>query len=34
VFFDGVGPDVSDAEMRAITDRHPVFLVEIGPAAA
>jgi deazaflavin-dependent oxidoreductase (nitroreductase family) len=33
VFFDGVGPDASDADMRAITDRHPVFLVETGTHA-
>ena len=31
VFFDGVGPDSSDEELRAIADRHPVFRVE--PAA-
>jgi deazaflavin-dependent oxidoreductase (nitroreductase family) len=34
VFFDGVGPDASDADMRAIVDRHPVFLVEAGLATA
>ncbi len=34
VFFDGVGPDSDDAEMRAIADRHPVFLVETESAAA
>jgi deazaflavin-dependent oxidoreductase (nitroreductase family) len=28
VFFDGVGPDSSDDEMRAIADRHPVFRVD------
>ena len=28
VFFDGVGPDASDDELRAIADRHPVFLVD------
>ena len=28
VFFDGIGPDSSDAEIGAIADRHPVFLVE------
>ncbi len=27
VFFEGVGPDSSDDELRAITERHPVFLV-------
>ena len=25
VFFDGVGPDSSDSEIAAITDRHPAF---------
>lgn len=25
MFFDGVGPDSSDADLRAIADRHPVF---------
>ena len=25
MFFDGVGPDSTDAEMQAIADRHPVF---------
>ncbi len=33
VFFDGVSPDSSDDELRAIVDRHPVFLVERGAAA-
>jgi deazaflavin-dependent oxidoreductase (nitroreductase family) len=33
VFFDGVGPDASDADIRAITDRHPVFLVDIDTRA-
>ena len=28
VFFDGVGPDASDEELRGIADRHPVFRVE------
>jgi len=28
VFFEGVGPDASDDELRAIADRHPVFRVE------
>ena len=32
VFFGGVGPDSTDAELRAIADRHPIFLVE-GAAA-
>jgi deazaflavin-dependent oxidoreductase (nitroreductase family) len=27
VFFDGVGPGASDAELTAIADRHPVFEV-------
>lgn len=26
-FFDGVGPDSTDAELAAIADRHPVFAV-------
>ena len=25
MFFDGVGPDSSDAEFAAVADRHPVF---------
>jgi deazaflavin-dependent oxidoreductase (nitroreductase family) len=28
VFFDGVGPDASEEELRAIADRHPVFRVD------
>jgi deazaflavin-dependent oxidoreductase (nitroreductase family) len=32
VFFEGVGPDASDEELRAIADRHPVF--RVTPAAA
>lgn len=32
VFFDGVGPDSSDEELRAIAPRHPVFRIET-PAA-
>jgi deazaflavin-dependent oxidoreductase (nitroreductase family) len=28
VFFEGVGPNATDAELRAIADRHPVFHVE------
>ena len=32
VFFDGVGPDSSDEELRAIADRHPVFRVDIETA--
>jgi deazaflavin-dependent oxidoreductase (nitroreductase family) len=28
VFFEGVGPDSSEAELRAIADRHPVFRVD------
>jgi deazaflavin-dependent oxidoreductase (nitroreductase family) len=27
MFFDGVGPDASDDELRAIAPKHPVFLV-------
>ena len=27
VFFDGVGPDSSDAEISAIASRHPVFVL-------
>jgi deazaflavin-dependent oxidoreductase (nitroreductase family) len=34
VFFDGVGPDSSDDELRAILDRHPVFEIETTTAAA
>jgi deazaflavin-dependent oxidoreductase (nitroreductase family) len=34
VFFDGVGPDSSADEVRAILDRHPVFKVETPAAAA
>jgi deazaflavin-dependent oxidoreductase (nitroreductase family) len=29
VFFDGVGPDSTDEELRAIADKHPVFEVGI-----
>ncbi|MFB7513613.1 nitroreductase family deazaflavin-dependent oxidoreductase [Streptomyces sp. NPDC056144] len=33
VFFDGVGPDSSDEELRAIAPKHPVFRVTTtGPA--
>jgi deazaflavin-dependent oxidoreductase (nitroreductase family) len=28
VFFEGVGPDSSDNELRAIIDRHPVFHID------
>ena len=28
-FFDGVGPEASDAELLAIADRHPVFAITI-----
>ncbi len=28
VFFEGVGPDSTDDELRAIADKHPVFRVE------
>jgi hypothetical protein len=31
VFFDGVGPDSSDAEILAITDKHPAFEVTSMP---
>jgi hypothetical protein len=34
VFFEGVGPDASDEELRAIADRHPVFHVETAPVGA
>ena len=34
VFFDGVGPDSSDDELRAILDRHPVFQIDTVPQAA
>src|SRR5258706_8902260 len=34
VFFDGVGPDASDEELRAIADRHPVFHVGTTPVGA
>jgi len=35
VFFDGVGPDSTDEEIRAIADKHPVFLIETAdPASA
>ncbi|MFJ6246826.1 MULTISPECIES: nitroreductase family deazaflavin-dependent oxidoreductase [unclassified Streptomyces] len=37
VFFDGVGPDSSDAELRAAAPKHPVFRITTtgfaGPAA-
>jgi deazaflavin-dependent oxidoreductase (nitroreductase family) len=28
MFFDGVGPDASDDEIRAIAHKHPVFLLD------
>jgi deazaflavin-dependent oxidoreductase (nitroreductase family) len=34
VFFDGIGPDSSDDELRAILDRHPVFHIDTAPKAA
>ena len=34
VFFDGVGPDASDDELRAIGDRHPVFRIDTAPTGA
>lgn len=30
VFFDGVGPDSTDAELAAIATRHPVFCIEVA----
>ena len=30
-FFDGVGPDSTDVELRAIAARHPVFAVQTQP---
>ena len=30
-FFDGVGPDASDDELREIAPRHPVFVIECPP---
>jgi deazaflavin-dependent oxidoreductase (nitroreductase family) len=32
VFFDGVGPDASDDELRAIGPKHPVFKIETSRA--
>jgi deazaflavin-dependent oxidoreductase (nitroreductase family) len=32
VFFDGVGPDASDAELLGIAGRHPVFRIASGSA--
>ena len=32
VFFEGVGPDSTDAELAAITGKHPIF--ELAPVAA
>ena len=34
VFFEGVGPDASDEELRTIADRHPVFHVGTTPVGA
>jgi deazaflavin-dependent oxidoreductase (nitroreductase family) len=31
VFFDGVGPDSTDDQIRAIADKHPVFQLETAP---
>jgi len=31
VFFDGVGPDSTDEQIRGIAPRHPVFLLEAAP---
>ena len=33
VFFDGVGPDSTDEQLRAIAPRHPAFEVEAPPPA-
>lgn len=33
-FFDGVGPDASEAELAAAAVRHPVFAVTIGRAVS
>jgi deazaflavin-dependent oxidoreductase (nitroreductase family) len=33
VFFDGVDDKASDAELRAIADRHPVFRIELAAGA-
>jgi deazaflavin-dependent oxidoreductase (nitroreductase family) len=30
IFFDGVGPDSSDEQIRAIAPKHPVFLLSAG----
>ncbi|MDI5965350.1 nitroreductase/quinone reductase family protein [Streptomyces sp. SL13] len=30
VFFDGVGPDSSDEELRAIAAKHPIFRITTG----
>jgi hypothetical protein len=34
VFFEGVGPDASDEELRAIAGRHPVFRICTTRASA
>ena len=31
VFFDGVGPDSTDDQIRAIARKHPVFRLETAP---
>jgi deazaflavin-dependent oxidoreductase (nitroreductase family) len=31
VFFEGVGPDSTDEQLRAIAPRHPVFVIEAPP---
>ena len=33
VFFDGVGPDSSDDELRAAAPKHPVFRLDTSPRA-
>jgi deazaflavin-dependent oxidoreductase (nitroreductase family) len=34
MFFDGVGPDSTDDELRAISPRHPVFAITYAEGAA
>ena len=33
VFFDGVGPDSTDEQLRAISPRHPAFEIESAAQA-
>ncbi|MEZ5226305.1 MAG: hypothetical protein R2710_06415 [Acidimicrobiales bacterium] len=28
-FFEGVGPDATDAELEAIADNHPIFVLDL-----